>query len=153
MQPILMLAIVGVAATAMGVGFLSNTITLNVQQLGVGEADFKSPITLANIDLEVNKVNVGQDGSAFFKNVINVCSFHSPDELDDPALNDLLVICKLTDANGKVIAEGSKDITYFPSTTYTIDITEEAFPGATQVQNVHDITLVVLGHNPTGPAP
>ena len=145
MQPILMLAIVGVAATAMGVGFLSNTITLNVQQLGVGEADFKSPITLANIDLEVNKVNA--DG--FFKNVINVCSFHSPDELDEGQANDLLVICKLTDASGKVIAECSSDILYVPSQTYTIEITEEAFPGATQVQNVHDITLVVLGHNPT----
>lgn len=146
MQPILMLAILGVGATAVGAGFLSNVITLNVQQLGVGQADLTSPLDTANIDLEVHPVQVqGQD---FFKNVVDVCSFHSADEIPQ-AGPDMTVICKLTGADGNVIAEGSTLITYQPSETFKIQITEFAFLGSNQVQNVHDVTIVALGHNPT----
>ncbi len=44
MQPIILLAIVGIAGGAMSVGFLGNTIELDVQQLGVGEATLETPI-------------------------------------------------------------------------------------------------------------
>ena len=64
MQPILIVALIGVAAAATGVGFLnSNTIMLNVQTLGVGEQDLASPISAANIDLSVEAIEgVGPDG-------------------------------------------------------------------------------------------
>ena len=150
MQPILMLAIVGVAATALGVGVLNNVITLNVQQLGVGEQPLVSPITVANIDLQVTPTKV-RPTDTFFKNLVNFCSFHSDDRLIDPTQNDLFVICKLTDDKHQVIAEGSDTINYVPSETAKIEITNPAFPGANQVQNVHDVTIVVLGHNPHPP--
>ena len=43
MQPILMLAIVGVAAIALGTGFLNNNIDLWIQQFGVGSGNVETP--------------------------------------------------------------------------------------------------------------
>ena len=109
LQPILIIALVGLAAAATGIGVLnSNTIMLNVQSLGVGSADLESPISDANVDFSISAVEgVDEDGNTIFTNVITFCSFHYPG--DDPfqGLNSPTsrVICKLTDMNGNVVAD------------------------------------------------
>ena len=156
MQPILIVALIGVAAAATGMGFLANnSIMLNVQTLGVGQADLSSPISDANIDLSISQEEgVGPDGETIFFNVIDVCSFHYDEQpqgfqgLQSPN-NDAVVICKLTDMNGNVVAEGSLSQSFDASTTYFIDIDNLAYPGANSVLIVGDITIVALGDDPT----
>ena len=149
MQPVVMLVILVVAAAAMGAGFLNNAISLNVQQLGVGEKDLESPVSSASVDLKLQRNDVFLPGTTKrigFENVIKACSFHSV----DPMVGTSTVICKLTNKDGLVIAEGSISLTDYPgSITQTIDITDKAFPGANDVRNVHDVTIVILGQDPT----
>ncbi len=152
MQPILIVALIGVAAAATGMGFLaSNPIMLNVQTLGVGQADLASPISDANIDLSIEVVEgVDENGNTIFKNVISVCSFHYETTQGFQGLTgDSTVICKLTDMNGNVVAEGSLETSFVASTTYFIDIDNLAYPGANSVLIVGDITIVALGDDPT----
>ena len=181
MNPIIAFAIVGAAVVAMGTGFLTNGFVMNLQQLGVQEKDLVSPITAAAIDLELAKIPVDPDGipdngDEYFVNVITGCSFHSPTSLGFSST----LICKLTDKDGKAIAEGklrSNTFSYRPSTTIIIPIDERihddgtpdnqqcqvdifgvpvpvladcqvAFSNANDVQNVHDIKIIVLGPKP-----
>ncbi len=152
MKPIILLALVGVAATATGVGFLNTEIMLNVQNLGVGSADLETPISDANVDLSIVAVDgIDIEGNSVFKNIINACSFHYPDNQNFPGLNnngDATVICKLTQ-DGNVVAEGQISGQFAPSITEIIPITELAFSGANSVLTVNDVTIVVLGNNPT----
>ena len=154
MKPILVLALIAVAAGATGVGFLNTNIMLNVQNLGVGSENLETPISNANVDLSIAIVNgIDTEGNSVFKNVIESCSFHYPETAGFPGLNDdtqgeATVICKLT-KDGNVVAEGS-DTGYFASSeTYIIKITDLAYDGANFVNNVNDLTLVVLGNDPT----
>ena len=63
MQPLVILALVGVAAVAMGTGFLGNPIDLTmVQLLGVGETDLKSPIEKAATPFGVTAFEVPPQG-------------------------------------------------------------------------------------------
>ncbi len=81
MQPIIVLALVGVAAAATGMGFLNTNIMLTVQNFGVGEATLETPISDANIDLSVGRmVTSDASGRTIFMNVIDACSFHYPIE-------------------------------------------------------------------------
>ena len=145
-----MFALVGVAAMAMSMGFLSNTFFLNVQTLGVAETDLKSPIKTANVDLEIGKHASGPDGdstNAHYHNTIDACSFHSPTTLGTGST----IICKLTDIDNDVIAEGKTVLirTYTGSNPYFfVDIQQTAFPWSNDVQNVHDVKIVVLGPKP-----
>jgi len=100
MQPILIVALIGVAATATGVGFLNTEIMLNVQNLGVGSAPIETPISDANVDLSIEAVEVFDEETqkSKFLNVIDFCSFHYPENGNFPGLNgpgDSTVICKL----------------------------------------------------------
>ncbi len=152
MQPILIVALIGVAAAATGMGFLAtNPIMLNVQTLGVGQADLESPISAANIDLSIAVVELEDEmGNTIFSNVIDVCSFHYDDLASFPGLEgQSTVICKLTDMNGNVVAEGSMETSFVASTTYFIDIDKLAYPGSNSVLIVGDITIVALGDDPT----
>jgi hypothetical protein len=155
MQPILIVALIGVAAAATGVGFLNgNTIMLNVQSLGVGSADLESPISNANVDLSIDAVEgVGPDGETIFFNVIDVCSFHYDAFAGFTGLlsadDDATVICKLTDMNHNVVAEGSITGSFAASQTYFIPITDLAYPGSNDVSVVGDVTIVALGDDPT----
>ena len=153
MQPILMLALIGVAATATGVGFLNTEIMLNVQNLGVGSAVIETPISDANVDLSIEAVEVfdEESGQSIFLNVIDFCSFHYPENENFPGLSgtgDSTVICKLTE-DGNVVAEGSLTGQFFSSVTKMIPIDNLAFPGANSVLSVNDVTIVVLGPDPT----
>ena len=139
MKPIILLAVMAIAGTGLGVGFLGNTINLDVQLLGVGETDLASPIDNANIKFNIDMI-VGNQGN--FKNVISDCFIESPDLI----VKDSKVFCKLTDDNGNVVAEGvtvlSADLP--KDTTLAVPIDDPQFI-ASQVQNIHDVILVVLG--------
>ena len=146
-------AVMAIAATGLSVGFLSNTINLTVQNLGVGDQDLESPITNASIDLNVGAFLVDPDftpdtGDEFFANVIDECSFHSGENING---TNIEIICKLTDINGTAVAEGSLLLPfgYTASTTEFINITSTAYTGANDVTNIHDVTVVVLGNDPT----
>lgn len=151
MNKLMMLAILGTAIVGLGTGFANNTFTLNLQDLGIGEEDLKSPITQASVDIGLKKVLVNPDdipetGDEFFKNAIAECSFHTPDGL----LASSTVICKLTNEKDQAIAEGRLHFTNGlpPSETGFIPITQEAFKNASDVQKIHDVKIIVLGPNP-----
>jgi len=142
MQPILIVALIGVAATATGVGFLNTEIMLNVQNLGVGSDTIETPISDANVDLSIEAVEVFDEasGQSIFLNVIDFCSFHYPANQNFPGLNgpgDSTVICKLTE-DGNVVAEGSLTGLFEASVTKMIPIDNLAFPGANSVLSVND---------------
>jgi len=139
MKPIILLAVMAIAITGLGVGSLGNTITLDLQSLGVGERTLVSPITNADIKFNIELIQGNQNN---FKNVISDCFITSEQQID--AMSH--VFCKLTDENGNVVAEG---VTWLSSTLnagsiLTIPIDDPQFL-ASQVQNIHDFILVVQG--------
>ena len=119
----------------------------------------------------------------FFNNIIRACSFHSDQSLDavDPKLGiaPALIICKLTNEEGLAIAEGKVILNgvqpneeenpddcdqrdevqngYIGSSTIRIDICQTAFDFSNEVQEVHDIKIIVENAlnrvNPPAPTP
>jgi hypothetical protein len=153
MQPIMLLAIVGVATMAMGVGFLNtNTFTLIAQDLASQEVTLVSPVDTVRVDFEIVKeaqftgTDMNGNPHTVFVNKIDKCSFHSDDNLYPTSQ----IICKLTDMQGDIIAEGNivLDRTYTNSLKTYIPITMEAFTNAADVQNVNDVKIIILGVNP-----
>src|SRR3990170_1037744 len=71
MQPIVMLAIVGVAAIALGTGFLNNDIKLWIQDFGVGAGNIELELDHAVIDFNI--VQLPDDSTGFYKNRIDKC--------------------------------------------------------------------------------
>ena len=149
MQPIILIAIVAVAAIGMSSGFLFGNTSFNLiaQDLGAKETDLQSPIDTARVDFVISKINgLGPDGPVF-KNRITKCSFHS----DDSIPRSGAIICKLTH-NNNIVAEGRLDLTtthYTHSTQTYIPIVHFAYPFSNDVQNINDVKIVVLGKNPT----
>jgi len=139
MKPIIILTVMAIAVTGLGAGFLGDTITLDLQSLGVGETDLASPIDDAIIKFNIDQI-AGNQGN--FKNIIADCIIESPQEI----VQDSTVFCKLTDDNGNVVAEGSRVLSanLSPNTPTVIPIDDPQFI-ASQVQNIHDVILVVLG--------
>jgi len=142
MQPIVLLAIVGIAGGAMSVGFLGNTINLDVQQLGVGDATLTTPITQADIEFSIDRQSGMIGETTETHNVISACHITPNDTI--PWFSH--VFCKLTDVNGNVVAGGVTELqhTVAPGETMWVDISPEDF-AANKVQNVHDVVLVVQG--------
>jgi len=119
------------------------------------------------------EINDGPDGERgtnddYFNNIIRACSFHSDDSLDEVdaelGIAPALIICKLTNEEGLAIAEGrvilngvqpnpedpdaciQRDTVlngYEGSTTIRIDICQTAFDFSNEVQEVHDIKIIV----------
>ena len=174
MQPIILLGIVAAGAIAMSSGFLAPAIeNIWVQSLGVGAADLASPVDHVAVDLDVGPSLVDPDasivGDEYFKNAVLSCSWHigtddlavvmdpdgqpnSGDEILEEDINE--VICKITDADSKAIAECG--ITYpstlgidYPFSQHQECVPDEAFPGALDIDNVEDVRIVVRGANPT----
>jgi len=166
-------AVVGVALLGTGfLGEPWNNIELWVQELGWGERNLEAPISHAYIDLELKK-EINNNGTPenrsddFFNNVIKACSFHSDDSLDEfdlkLGLSPALIICKLTNEEGLAIAEGKIVLDgvgiggsegecpqrddpmngYEGSDTIRIDICQTAFEFSNEVQEVHDIKIIV----------
>ncbi len=150
MQPIVWVVIVGIAAAALGTGFLGSTFSLNLQQLGVGEEDLVSPISLVSVDFVISKVfeSVPTNTSPLFKNRIIKCSFHTPTDL----AQGTTIICKLINADDDVIAEGKVILTTAgyegSSAGFNIPINQIAFEGANSLQEVLDVKIVVLAPKP-----
>ena len=155
MQPLLLIGLVGVAAAALGTGFLMQTnIMLTVQEFGFGQETLRTPISDANVDLSIEALpDFDIAGNPIFKNVIDACSFHYPFNAAYTGLDHPLseVICKLTDINGNVIAEGTRTGSITASQSgISIAITELAFDKSHKIENIHDVTIVALsGFSPT----
>ena len=143
--------IVGVVAVSVSTGLLMPGVPVfNLQNVAINEETFVTPITTANVDIEISKVEgFNVQGKTVFKNRINECSFHTPS-------NGLgagsTLICKLTDSDGDVIAEGKLVLAngLTPSVVTFIPILQTAFPDANEVQNIDDIKIIILGTDPTG---
>ena len=147
MQPILILAVAGIAVAALGSGFLTNTINLDnmVQQFGVGEATITSPATQAYIDFDIDRTTYTKNGETVTRNVIDKCVIQANSGLAKGSI----IICKLTDENSNVVAEGKKTLlTYLKTKVPTrVMITDFASgtPMDSDVTNVHDVILVIQG--------
>ncbi len=79
MKPILFLALIG-AAAAMSIGYLGNGISLDAQELGVGETDIESPVASVGLTAMIARIsnsNIDSD----FKDLIVECTFRSNDEV------------------------------------------------------------------------
>jgi len=149
-QPIVLLAIVGVAIGGLGFGFLNNEINLTdmVQQFGVGEATIDSPVSAAYIDFVIEKtvgqVDAGGLNVMVFKNIISECLVQADKQL----VPQTKVICKLTDINSNVVIEGMKTIGATLQTraiiTVPIVFTGQGSP-SNLVNNIHDVQLVIIG--------
>ena len=153
MQPLIILGILGVVAVGIGAGFLMPPVqNFNLQGVSVNEEDFQAPVSTANVDIDISKRSVfdQQASKTIFVNLINECSFHTP---DTGMGHGSKVICKLTDFDGDVVAEGHKTFSQgiAPSSRVTIPIDETAFKYSNEVQNINDIKIVLLGTNPTRP--
>ena len=150
MQPLIVLAVVGVAVGALGIGFLDNDIDLTgmVQQFGVGEATIESPASAAYIDFVIEKTlgKVAQNGKQIkvFKNIISACIL----QVDQKLVIETTIICKLTDINANVVIEGQKElITHLKTkvpTVVPIVFTGSGSP-TNLVNNIHDVQLVIIG--------
>jgi len=157
MQPLIMITLLGVAAAALGTGFLTTGFDLTVQQLGVQEEDLTSPVNTVAVDLELTKLEVashddlgglgGHSPQTHYHNVIDECSFHAANNLK----KDTTIICKLTDDSDDVIAEGKLILAtaYLKSQVTFIPIQQTAFHFANDVQEVHDVKIVVLAPKPS----
>ena len=151
MQPIVWLAIIGVAGTGLGMGFLAPGFDLTLQGLAAQEESLQSPINTANVDLVVQKIEgiieVNGETKVIFKNQIKRCSFHSPDSIGTGGA----IICKLIDSEGDIVAEGRLDLNvmYSGSDVTFIDIIQFGTDNANDVQNIEKVKIVVLGGDPT----
>ena len=116
MQPIILLAIVAVGAIALGSGFLFPTFDINVQNVGVGDADLASPIDPEEgvVDVDIDIDATFNDNATpelltddYFDNKVTECSWHI-------GVNDLAVgetditevICKITGVDGQGVPNG-----------------------------------------------
>jgi len=139
MQPILILAIVAVAAIGLGTGFLNNDFVVMVQQFGIGQGNIDTPIQKATVDFVI--AQVGPDAAGFFKNVINECTvtLDASNGFGDPqnTAKESELWCKLTDMNHNIIAENHISALAFPPGIYHIPI--PAQPLATAVD---DVTII-----------
>jgi hypothetical protein len=153
MQPILLLAIAGVAVAAMSAGFLTNDIQLLVQEFGAGETTINSPVDNALIDFVIDRTTftIGTTSQKLTRNVIDVCIVEADKTIDKGST----IICKLTDANNNVVAEGSKLLATklnkgVPTNVDINDLVNPNLP-SNDVTNIHDVVLVVQGPKVTGP--
>jgi len=154
MQPLIGLSIVGVAVAALGVGFLDNEIDLTdmVQQFGVGQATIQTPATSAYIDFWIVRSTFTINDVEKTRNIIEHCVIQASARL--PV--DTTIICKLTDINGNVVAEGKKKLTTHLPTRVPTEVAVTQFVNNqldTDVTNIHDVQLVIIGPSALVPGP
>ena len=110
-----MLAIVGVAAVALGTGFLNNNIELWIQEFGVGSGDIESPVDHVQVDFRIIQQEVANSDPVIYENVIDACLLTLDVPMGDSANTVKLseLTCKLTghnaawQANDLIITEGT----------------------------------------------
>ena len=166
MQPILILAVVGVAAIALGTGFLNNNIELWIQQFGVGSGDIETPVEHVTVDFNIEQ-RESNITPGTYKNIIDKCSFTITEIVGvqgnrDPVTGALIeskMTCKITGhdddwmSNGLVIAEGTICRDFFPGSialpqTYMIPLGinecgDDLGPEQVLVKEAGDVIVVV----------
>jgi len=144
MNVLVLLLVVG-ASLAIGMASLDNDIVTNAQDLGVGEKTIDSEID-ASLILVIERT--GPDFELNYKDVIVECKFtnEGPNTIEMGSI----IYCKLLDAVGNLIAEGSEEVTDAGG----LGVGEEiiipvddffAFPNSNNVENVDEIVFVVQG--------
>jgi len=140
-KPLFFMAIIG-AAVALSIGYLGNEVSLDAQSFGVGETNLESPVASVGVFAIISQMdnpNITSD----FKDLIVECTFIGDKDVE----KDSTIFCKLLDISGNVIAEGKKIVD--PSlpllTPFTIPINDFEFLNANNINNVHDIVIVVQG--------
>ena len=161
MQSIVLLALVGAAAVATGMGVLSSeSIMIGLQPLGLGEKTFHPPVMDPSVDASIEVFSgFDSEGNSLFKNPIISCSFHySSDNDPNEELNGegAKIICKLLNCpavglEASVIAEGFLEGPFEHSITYIIPIEKLAFENANFASEVCDMQLIFLGPSQTQP--
>ena len=163
-----MLAVVGIAAAALGTGFLGNDIELWIQQFGVGSGVIVSPIAHVQVDFLITQE---PQSEGTFLNVADcVLTLETPVGAvigsfimgTSGALveKDSELTCKFTDRSRAIIAEGTigtpslddPNDPLFPAcvitqtcaqTTGVFPAGEYVIPIGEDVRNVHDVIVVV----------
>ena len=152
-----MLAIVGVAAIALGTGFLNNNIELWIQEFGVGSGDIETPVEHVTVDFNIEqRVVTPTTTPATFKNVIDMCEFTITEVVGDPAVANpqTKMTCKITGhdanwlSNGEIIAEGTICANSFGIGTHPIplgvnDCGPNLGPTTVLVRDAGDVIVVV----------
>ena len=149
MQPILILAIVAIAAIGLGTGFLNNDFVVMVQQFGIGQGNIDTPIDKATVDFNIIQI-VDPTNPLFFKNVIDYCivTLDAQNEFgvlfgdnllatDNQGVKQSELVCKLTDMNHNIIAEGKLVQDQFLAGEYHVPVLP--VPNAVDVD---DVTLI-----------
>ena len=146
---VLAVIIIGMIGTT--VGFAQNTVSLTLQDLGLGEDLLLSPISAADVTLKTKFVFIPSSSGVpgMYKKIISDCLFRSTESIPGSAT----IICKLIDGSngpkklGKVVAEGKINLQsgYMAGKTITIPITQTAFPLANAAQTIQAAKLVVSG--------
>ena len=114
-----MLAVVGVAAAALGTGFLGNQVELWIQQFGVGSGDIVTPIDHVQVDFNIRAQQVVGAPEGDMENVADCVLtlrqdvgqvIGTPIDASEPNIlveKDSELTCKFTNEAGNVIAEAT----------------------------------------------
>jgi len=99
---------------------------------------------LANVGVDPSPEEPGS-GDEYFLEVVNQCSIHSEDSFEP-----LCFICKLSDSDGNLLAQGivgeTFDEIYEGSSTVTIDLQPDPLnPQSHQVQKVSNVEVKICG--------
>ena len=151
MQLIIVFGLAVVILGIVGTGLLAQptNIKLWVQALGFGEADLVSPIDDASIELMLDTApSVDPEGNPITITIVTACGFRSQDIIPlGDGIAEGKIICKLLNEAGNAIAEGDIPFSsYDPADTLLIiNITQPAFIGATNFENVFNATIIIQG--------
>jgi len=99
---------------------------------------------LGNLSVDPTPEKSGS-GDEYFLSVVNQCSIHSEDNFEP-----LCFICKLSDSDGNLLAQGivgeSFDKVYEGSSTITIDLQSDPYnPHSNQVEKVQNVQVSICG--------
>ena len=138
MKALLLIAIVGIAATAMGIGFLNApSISVIAQDVGVGHTSLTAPVDTVMVKFHITASDAGDE----FINKYDACFVKA-----DQALNaGATIICKLTDMNSNVVAEGRTVLGAGLNAGNYVTITglQGITTGSLLVDNIADVTIIV----------
>ena len=138
MKALLLIAIVGVAATAMGIGFLNApSIAVVAQDVGVGHTTLTAPVDTVMVKFHITASAQTDE----FINKYDACFVKANEALKTGAT----IICKLTDMSGNVVAEARTILGgSLPADTFvTITGLNGITTGSLLVDNIADVTIVV----------
>jgi len=148
LQLIIVFGLAVVILGIVGTGLLAQptNIKLWVQALGFGEADLVSPIDDASIELMLDTAPSENPEEPI--TIVTACGFRSQDIIPlGDGIAEGKIICKLLNEAGNAIAEGDIPFSsYDPADTLLIiNITQPAFIGATNFENVFNATIIIQG--------